>query len=98
VAAQYVEDYVSGGDVGSVNDIMPGDGAIIRRGLKKLAVYRGENGELHEYSAMCPHLGCIVSWDTLEKTWDCPCHGSRFDHYGRVIVGPANSNLETADK
>jgi glycine/D-amino acid oxidase-like deaminating enzyme/nitrite reductase/ring-hydroxylating ferredoxin subunit len=98
VAAQYVEDYVSGGDVGSVNDIMPGDGAIIRRGLKKLAVYRGENGELHEYSAMCPHLGCIVSWDTLEKTWDCPCHGSRFDRYGRVIVGPANSNLETADK
>jgi glycine/D-amino acid oxidase-like deaminating enzyme/nitrite reductase/ring-hydroxylating ferredoxin subunit len=94
VAAQYVKDYLTGGDVDSPEGIAQGEGAVIRRGITKLAVYRDEQGILHERSAACPHLGCIVSWNSLEKTWDCPCHGSRFDRYGRVINGPANSNLE----
>jgi glycine/D-amino acid oxidase-like deaminating enzyme/nitrite reductase/ring-hydroxylating ferredoxin subunit len=93
VAAQYVEDYLTGGDVASVEEITAGEGAIIRRGLTKVAVYRDELGALNECSAVCPHLGCIVSWNGVEKTWDCPCHGSRFDHHGRVINGPANSDL-----
>lgn len=71
-----------------------GEGAIIRRGMSKLAVYRDEHGKLHERSAVCSHLGCIVSWNSLEKTWDCPCNGSSYDRYGRVIIGPANSDLE----
>jgi Rieske Fe-S protein len=94
VAAQYVEGYLTGGDVGSSEEIAQGEGAVIRRGIAKLAVYRDEQGTLHERSAVCPHLGCIVRWNSLEKTWDCPCHGSRFDRYGRVINGPANSHLE----
>jgi glycine/D-amino acid oxidase-like deaminating enzyme/nitrite reductase/ring-hydroxylating ferredoxin subunit len=94
VAAQYLEDYVSGGDVASTDDLAPGTGAVLRRGVKKIAVYRDEQGALHECSAVCPHLGCIVSFNAVEKSWDCPCHGSRFDCYGRVIVGPANSNLQ----
>ena len=93
VAAQY-EDYLTGGDVGSPEEIAQSDGAIIRRGMLKLAVYRDEQGILHERSAVCPHLGCIVSWNSLEKTWNCPCHGSSFDRYGRVINGPANCDLE----
>lgn len=93
VAAQY-EDYLTGGDVGSVDVIAQGEGAIIRRGMSKLAVYRDEQGTLHECSAVCPHLGGIVSWNSLEKTWNCPCHGSIFDRYGRVINGPANKDLE----
>lgn len=93
VAAQY-EDYLTGGDVESAEEIAQGEGAIIRRGMSKLAVYRDEQGTLHERSAVCPHLGCIVSWNTLEKTWNCPCHGSSFDRYGRVINGPANSDLK----
>jgi glycine/D-amino acid oxidase-like deaminating enzyme/nitrite reductase/ring-hydroxylating ferredoxin subunit len=96
VAAQYVEDYVSGGDVSSVDELSPGQGAVLRRGLAKVAVYRDYDGLLHEHSAVCPHLGCIVAFDDVEKTWDCPCHGSRFDRYGRVIVGPANRNLAPA--
>ena len=54
--------------------------------------------EVHERSAVCPHLGCVVGWNFLEKTWDCPCHGSRFDAYGKVFNGPANENLAPADE
>ncbi|NCC04548.1 MAG: FAD-dependent oxidoreductase [Proteobacteria bacterium] len=96
VAVQYFEGYLSSGDVDSPEEIAPGEGAIVRRGIAKVAVYRDEEGSLHERSAVCPHLGGIVGWNTSEKTWDCPCHGSQFDCYGRVITGPANSDLERA--
>jgi len=69
---------------------------VVRRGLTKVAVYRDEKGTTHEHSAVCGHLGCIVHWNSAEKTWDCPCHGSRFDKLGKVINGPANSDLEPA--
>jgi glycine/D-amino acid oxidase-like deaminating enzyme/nitrite reductase/ring-hydroxylating ferredoxin subunit len=95
VAAQYVEDYLTGGDVNSLDEIVAGEGAIIRRGLTKVAAYRDDRGSVHECSALCPHLGCIVQWNGVEKTWDCPCHGSRFDRYGKVINGPANTGLES---
>ena len=94
VALQYVEGYLSGGDVDSPDVIAPGEGAVVRRGMAKVAVYRDEDGALHERSAVCPHLGGIVVWNRSENTWDCPCHGSKFDCYGRVITGPANSDLE----
>jgi glycine/D-amino acid oxidase-like deaminating enzyme/nitrite reductase/ring-hydroxylating ferredoxin subunit len=96
VAAQYT-DLVTSGDVDSKDEIKPGDGAIIRDGLKKVAVYRDESGKLHERSAICVHLGCVVSWNSKEKTWDCPCHGSRYDAYGHVFQGPANRNLDPVD-
>jgi len=98
VAAQYVEDYLTGGDVDLPEKIAQGEGAIIRSGMTKSALYRDEQGTLHKRSAMCPHLGCIVSWNRLEKTWNCPCHGSSFDPYGRVLNGPANSDLENVDE
>jgi Rieske Fe-S protein len=63
-------------------------------GLTKLAVYRGEGGALHALSAVCTHLGCIVHWNSLERTWDCPCHGSRFSIDGAVLNGPAVAGLE----
>jgi glycine/D-amino acid oxidase-like deaminating enzyme/nitrite reductase/ring-hydroxylating ferredoxin subunit len=97
MAAQY-GDWLTGGDVGSAAEIAPGSGAIVRRGLEKLAVYRDHEGELHECLAACPHLGCIVQWNSGQATWDCPCHGSRFDAYGRVINGPANRDLPPANR
>jgi Rieske Fe-S protein len=97
VAAQYL-DWVTGGDVSSAEQIAPGAGAVIRRGLHKVAVYREPSGRLHEHSATCPHLGCVVHWNGSEKTWDCPCHGSRFDALGRVMCGPANTDLGPADQ
>jgi glycine/D-amino acid oxidase-like deaminating enzyme/nitrite reductase/ring-hydroxylating ferredoxin subunit len=93
VAAQYGE-WFTPGEVASLADITPGTGAVLRRGLSKVAVYRDDDGKLHQCSATCPHLGCIVSWNDVQKTWDCPCHGSRFDKMGKVKRGPAASDLE----
>ena len=67
------------------------------QGLKKVAVYRDDDGNLHRRSAVCPHLHGIVRWNALEKSWDCPCHGSRFDAQGRVITGPSAADLAEAD-
>lgn len=92
VAAQYT-DLVTPGEVDSTADFKPGEGAIIRRGLTKIAAYVDEAGVAHECSAICPHLGCVVDWNSSEKTWDCPCHGSRFAADGKVFQGPANTNL-----
>lgn len=92
VAGQYM-DWATAGDVGSYEEIAPGTGAVLRRGMTKIAVYRDEQGNFHEHSAVCTHLYCIVDWNSSERTWDCPCHGSRFDPYGRVVNGPAITPL-----
>ncbi|XXY48059.1 FAD-dependent oxidoreductase [Sorangium sp. So ce269] len=95
VACQYAS-WLGKGDVDDAAQIAPGSGAVVRRGLKKLAVYRDPQGELHAMSAMCPHLGGIVSWNPAERSWDCRCHGARYDAMGRVLRGPATSNLAPA--
>jgi Rieske Fe-S protein len=95
MAAQYA-DWVTPGDVPDVDQIAKDSGAVVRRGALKVAVYRDSTGALHERSAVCPHLGCIVAWNPAEKTWDCPCHGSRFDKFGEVFNGPANVDLSNA--
>ena len=92
VAAQYA-DIVTPGEVSDVTEIRPGHGAIVRRGVAKIAVYRDERGTLHERSAFCTHLGCVVQWNSIERTWDCPCHGSRFHTDGHAVNGPANRPL-----
>jgi glycine/D-amino acid oxidase-like deaminating enzyme/nitrite reductase/ring-hydroxylating ferredoxin subunit len=97
VALQYT-DWLTGGDVHSVDEIKPGNGALVRRGLEKIAVYRDDAGKLHERSAACTHLGCVVQWNGAQKTWDCPCHGSRFDPKGKVINGPANRDLGLVER
>ena len=97
VAKQYL-DYVTGGDVASTEEIGNDMGAVVRRGFQKVAAYRDTTGALHEMSAVCPHLGCVVDWNNTEKTWDCPCHGSRFNALGKVINGPANTDLGPAEQ
>jgi glycine/D-amino acid oxidase-like deaminating enzyme/nitrite reductase/ring-hydroxylating ferredoxin subunit len=78
---------------GDADSLPPGAGAVVRRGLAKVAVYRDQGGTLHERSAACTHLGCVVAWNPAESTWDCPCHGSRYDAWGRVTHGPAVQDL-----
>ena len=96
VAAQYA-DYLTGGEVSSADEVEPGSGAVMRRGLSKVAIHRDDAGALHEFSAVCTHLGCIVAWNDREKSWDCPCHGSRFDcQDGHVLNGPAIEGLSPA--
>jgi len=95
VARQY-GDYLTSGDVDSRQQIAAGQGAVLRRGLSKIAVYRDDSGQLHERSAVCPHMKCVVHWNSLEKSWDCPCHGSRFSAEGEAVNGPANQDLPAA--
>jgi glycine/D-amino acid oxidase-like deaminating enzyme/nitrite reductase/ring-hydroxylating ferredoxin subunit len=92
VAAQY-RDYVTPAEVSSPDEIAPGHGALMRRGALKVAVYKDDQGTVHERSAVCTHLYCIVDWNHAERSWDCPCHGSRFDPLGRVLNGPAIADL-----
>ncbi len=92
-AEQYT-DWLGPADAGGVQDIPRGQGAVLRRGLRRVAVYVDEVGLSHELSATCPHLGGVVAWNSVEKSWDCPCHGSRFDCYGKVLEGPAVSDLQ----
>ena len=79
----------SGSDV----DLAPGEGAIVDSRLGKTAVYRDDEGKVHELSARGPHLGCLVDWNAAEGSWDCPCHGSRFSPSGEVWRGPARAPL-----
>lgn len=93
VGRQYL-DLVTPGDVSTSLEIAPGASAIIRKGLTKVAVHRDAAGALHCLSAVCPHLGGIVRWNEEAKSWDCPCHGSRFGIDGAVLNGPSASGLE----
>ncbi|EIE23568.1 DAO-domain-containing protein [Coccomyxa subellipsoidea C-169] len=77
-----------------IEDMKPCSGAVVQKGVEKVAVYVDEKGEKHTYSALCPHMGCVVQWNPNEGTFDCPCHGSHFDRYGNVINGPARANLK----
>jgi glycine/D-amino acid oxidase-like deaminating enzyme/nitrite reductase/ring-hydroxylating ferredoxin subunit len=83
--------------IDAAKDLSPGTGAVLRHRGQRCAVYRDHAGQLHAVSAVCSHLGCIVAFNDAETTWDCPCHGSRFNPDGTVIQGPATRPLETRD-
>jgi Rieske Fe-S protein len=92
VVGEYAN-WITPGDVDNVSEIKPGTGAVLRHGISKIAVFRDEAGKVHEMSAVCTHLGCIVAWNSAEGSWDCPCHGSRFDPQGNILNGPAVATL-----
>ena len=77
-------------------DLRPGEGAIVDEGGRKLAVAIETDGTQHVLSARCKHLGCTVAWNAGDRTWDCPCHGSRYAADGTVIRGPAQASLDPA--
>ena len=79
---------------GDPHALAPNTGGVFGWGIHRRAIYCDPDGKLHVRSAVCPHLGGLVGWNDAEKTWDCPCHGSRFDRYGRVVQGPANADLD----
>ncbi len=94
-ASQYFEHF--GNVAAELSDIAPGEGEVISKGLQKAAVFRAENGSAISCTAVCPHMKAIVRWNSLEKSWDCPAHGSRFDSCGKVLDGPANNDLEACE-
>jgi glycine/D-amino acid oxidase-like deaminating enzyme len=96
-AVKNFTEYVRPGEVDSADHLAPGEGAVIREGLSKVATYKAEDGSIIRRSAVCTHLGCLVHWNSFEKCWDCPCHGSQFAPDGAVLNGPAVQSLAEAD-
>jgi Rieske Fe-S protein len=91
--AQLVGGYVRGRP-SSTDDLQPGEAAVLKLDGKRYAVFKDEQGNVHAVSAACTHLGCILGWNPVDRTWDCSCHGSRFAIDGRVIHGPATADLD----
>ena len=91
-------EYVAPGEIGSLDELKRGNGAIVRRGLEKIAAYRDEAGALHLNSASCTHVGCHLHWNSFETCWDCPCHGSMFDVEGQPINAPAIGPLAKGER
>ena len=81
-------------EIGSLDELKPGQGGILRNGTQKVAASRAMDGKLNLVSAVCTHLGCHVHWNSTEQCWDCPCHGSHFAADGEVLNGPAVGPLE----
>lgn len=79
---------------GNVDDLKIGEGCVREINGDPVAVCRDDQGAVHSLCAVCPHLGCIVAWNESELTWDCPCHGSRFEADGKLIAGPAEKDLQ----
>lgn len=96
-AVKSFSEYLTGGELDSAEQLKPGEGGILRSGLKKIAAARDQEGALHRVSASCTHLGCIVHWNGTEQCWDCPCHGSQFAPDGSVLNGPAIKPLAAVD-
>ncbi|WP_395366052.1 FAD-dependent oxidoreductase [Streptomyces sp. YH02] len=90
-------DALGDGTNGPAESLRPGEGTVVRAGGSPCAVHRDDHGRLHAVSAVCTHLGCLVAFNNAERTWECPCHGSRFGIDGEILQGPALSPLERHD-
>jgi Rieske Fe-S protein len=97
VGAAFVGDRLRPADARSSEDVPRGEARVVRSGVGKVGVYRDDAGALHAVSLRCTHLGCLTRWNDAERSWDCPCHGSRFDPDGNVLAGPAVKPLEKKD-
>jgi glycine/D-amino acid oxidase-like deaminating enzyme/nitrite reductase/ring-hydroxylating ferredoxin subunit len=86
-------EYLTAGEIKSIQRLKPGQGGVFRSGVKKIAACRDGHGKLHLHSATCTHMGCVVHWNSLEQCWDCPCHGSQFAGDGSPLNGPAVAPL-----
>lgn len=98
VAREFIAGYLPSIFFLKVKNLKNGEGKIIQKGFRKVAVYKDEKGLVHYLSPTCTHLKCIVCWNTAEKSWDCPCHGSRFSKEGKLIHGPATKDLQSLNE
>ncbi|MES2375966.1 MAG: FAD-dependent oxidoreductase [Bacteroidota bacterium] len=94
VAYHFVADRINIHETDSLKRLQPGTGKVVEVNGEKIAAYRDDEGTIHALSPVCTHAGCIVNWNGEEKSWDCPCHGARYDIKGRVLTGPATKNLQ----
>jgi Glycine/D-amino acid oxidases (deaminating) len=94
VAYRFVADRVSVDKLNTLTELPPGTGAVVNYENQQVALYKSPEGATVALSPVCKHAGCIVVWNDAEKSWDCPCHGGRYDPYGKVLSGPPRSDLQ----
>lgn len=97
VARHWLADGLTLPERTAVQEIAPGQAAIVRIAGRKIGIHREDDGTLHAVSATCTHLACLLHWNEAERSWDCPCHGSRFATDGMVLQGPAVRDLTRFD-
>jgi glycine/D-amino acid oxidase-like deaminating enzyme/nitrite reductase/ring-hydroxylating ferredoxin subunit len=95
VAKEFMADRISTPELDDIEILPKGRGEVVELKGERVALYKDDTGHVFSCSATCTHMGCTVHWNGAEKSWDCPCHGSRFNYDGKVIQGPANKDLET---
>lgn len=98
VGVRFLADRLSLPGEDRVRELRPGQGTVVRVGGAPVGISRDSDGALHAVDAVCPHMGCVVNWNDAEASWDCPCHGSRFDASGDVLSGPAVRRLRARDR
>ena len=94
VAKELIEKVIPAAKLNGLADLANGEGRVIKYEGELMALYKDDNGNLHAVNPVCTHMKCNVAWNMSEKTWDCPCHGSRFDWKGKVLTGPADRDLQ----
>jgi glycine/D-amino acid oxidase-like deaminating enzyme/nitrite reductase/ring-hydroxylating ferredoxin subunit len=97
VVAQFVGKRISAETLTELADLAPGEARLVKYEGKKLAIYKDPEGRVHALNPVCTHAKCIVDWNNAEKSWDCPCHGARYDIDGKVLTGPARKDLERVE-
>ncbi|HEX8138936.1 MAG TPA: FAD-dependent oxidoreductase [Pyrinomonadaceae bacterium] len=97
VAKEFMADRISTPELDDLNKLAEGSGEVVKWKGERVALYKDEGGAVYACSPVCTHMGCIVHWNSAERSWDCPCHGSRFNYDGQVVQGPANKDLERVD-
>jgi Rieske Fe-S protein len=97
VVKEFIGKRLSKDKLQGLAELAPGEGRLVKYEGKSLALYKDDNGQIHAINPVCTHAKCTVGWNTAEKTWDCPCHGARYDIDGQVLTGPARMDLEVVE-
>jgi Rieske Fe-S protein len=94
VVKEFVSKRINQKELPNLADLATGDATVVKYEGRSLAIYKDESGGLFALNPVCTHAKCIVAWNRAEKSWDCPCHGARYDIMGNVLTGPARKGLE----
>ena len=94
VVGKLIGKLLPGDKLKELTDLHPGDARVVKYEGHRIAIYKDEQGKIYPLNSACTHIKCDVAWNSAEKTWDCPCHGSRFSYLGEVLTGPARKDLE----
>ena len=97
VVKEFIGKRVSQEKLEGLAELAPGEGKVVKYEGTSLAMYKDDNGKVYALNPVCTHAKCVVGWNTAEKSWDCPCHGARYDINGNVLTGPARQGLEVVE-